>query len=149
MPRTNPLRRGGPDRADSSGGDANGGDASGGDAGSAGIWVLTTTALLGVLAVVVVLRSTAVLARHRSETAADLAALAAATQIGASDQLCGVARAIARANGAELISCTQSLDRSARSGSVTVDVGVSVWLPIVGSQTVRASARAGRAPPPS
>lgn len=47
----------------------------------------------------------AVIARHRVETAADLAALAGATRVLAGDA-CERAGAIAAANGAQVTSCT-------------------------------------------
>jgi secretion/DNA translocation related TadE-like protein len=119
------------------------------DTGSASIWVLACAALVMVVAMVVVLRTTAVIARHRAESAADEAALAAATQIGRSDQACPAAAAVARANGARLLSCVADLASDGRSGAVTVVVGVDVRIAIIGTEQVRSTARAGRSPTPS
>jgi secretion/DNA translocation related TadE-like protein len=116
------------------------------DRGSASIWVLTCAALVLVVGIAVVLRTGAVLARHRGDGAADAAALAAATQIGVSDSICPSAQRIAVANGATLLSCVAMLAADGRSGSVEVQVGVQIRLPVLGAQMVTASARAGRAP---
>ena len=114
------------------------------DRGSASIWVLACCALVAVIAYASVLRASAVLARHRSETAADLAALAAAGRIGVGGDLCGAATEIAAANGARVIECVPSLAPDARAGEVCVRLEMSVRLAVVGTWTVRASARAGR-----
>src|SRR5581483_9471789 len=60
-------------------------DAGGRDVGAASIWVLACCALLMLMAAVVTVCGLAVLARHRAEAGADLAALAAAERIGVSD----------------------------------------------------------------
>jgi secretion/DNA translocation related TadE-like protein len=93
-----------------------------------------------------VLRTAAVLARHRVEAAADLAALAAAGQIGVASDPCGAAGRIAAANGATLRRCVTTLAGDGRSGSVTVTVGQSVRLPLLGPHDVSARARAVRDP---
>jgi secretion/DNA translocation related TadE-like protein len=116
------------------------------DDGSASIWVLTCTALLVVITVAVMLRATAVLARHRAEAAADEAALAGASQIGVSDQLCPAAARIASANGARLADCVTDLAASGRSGTVSVEVAVLVTFPLLGTQTILVRARAARDP---
>jgi secretion/DNA translocation related TadE-like protein len=115
-----------------------------GDRGSASIWVLACCALLILIGTVAVLRTEAVLGRHRAESAADLAALAAAGQIGVSADTCSAARAVATHNSATLESCAVELAADGRSGAVRVQVSVVVHLPVVGSRTVVASARAGR-----
>ena len=61
------------------------------DRGSASIWVLACAALLLVVAATVAIRASATLARHRAESAADEAALAAAAQIGVGAQPCDAA----------------------------------------------------------
>ena len=114
------------------------------DAGSASIWVLSCAALLLVVAAAGVVRAAALVARHRAESAADLAALAAAGRIGVSESICPAAAAVAAANGARMRSCTPALAPDGRSGSVVTTVGLSVSLPIVGRREVVASARAGR-----
>lgn len=114
------------------------------DRGSASIWVLACCALLLTVAFASTLRATAVVARHRAEAAADLAALAAAGQIGVSDRGCAAAERIAAANGASVRRCVPALAADGRSGTVTVWLAVPVRLPVVGSRDVLASARAGR-----
>lgn len=112
--------------------------------GSASIWVLAVASLLLVVAGVVTVRGLAVLARHRAESAADLAALAAAARIGFGGAPCAAAGAIAVANGAVLRSCAAAVSADGRTGQVLVRVGLSVRLPGVGAREVVASARAGR-----
>lgn len=114
------------------------------DAGSASIWVLSCAALLLVVAAAGVVRAAAVVARHRAESAADLAALAAAGRIGVSGSICPAAAAVAVANGARLRSCTPALAPDGRSGTVVTTVALPVALPVVGRREVIASARAGR-----
>lgn len=114
------------------------------DRGSASIWVLAACGLLLLIGTAGVLRSEAVLARHRAESAADLAALAAAGQIGISTDVCAAARTTAAANGATLDSCGPELAVDGRSGTVRVRVRLLAHLPVAGVRTVRASARAGR-----
>jgi secretion/DNA translocation related TadE-like protein len=107
--------------------------------------VLACAALVFVIATIAMVRASAVLARHRAESAADLSALAAAGEIGVSERICSAARRIASANGARLRSCSPALSPDGRSGAVTVRVEVSVHLPLVGARDAIASARAGRA----
>jgi secretion/DNA translocation related TadE-like protein len=114
--------------------------------GSASVWVLACCGLLLLIGATAMLRAEAVLGRHRAESAADLAALAAAGQIGVSDGVCAAARAIAAANTASVASCEPALALDGRSGSVRVQIVLTVHLPVVGTRTVRASARAGRDP---
>jgi secretion/DNA translocation related TadE-like protein len=85
---------------------------------------------------VVVQLGAAMLARHRAESAADLAALAAASaMLGGPDRACAAASTFARANGADLLSCEQdSLDVRLRV-RVRVRAG-----PLVGSAVGRARA---------
>jgi secretion/DNA translocation related TadE-like protein len=114
------------------------------DRGSASILVLAGAALVLVVGLVVGVRTTAVLARHRAESAADLAALAAAGQIGVGTAPCAAAATIAAANAATLVSCMPSLSADGRSGSVIVLVRVQAHLPMVGYRSIQAQARAGR-----
>lgn len=76
-------------------------------------------------------------AQIRADSAADLAALAAsdARQIAAADP-CGTARAIASANGADLLSCTWD----------GRDVLVETAVPATAGLVAEARARAGPAP---
>jgi secretion/DNA translocation related TadE-like protein len=114
------------------------------DQGAAAVWVLGCGAVLFVLALVIVIRSVAVLERHRVESAADFAALAGAARIGVSGDPCAAARRLAERNRATLQRCSVSLDAGGRSGTVVVRVLVHVTLPVVGARDVTASARAGR-----
>jgi secretion/DNA translocation related TadE-like protein len=116
------------------------------DRGSASIWVLACSAVLLLAGVAAALRVTAVLARHRAESAADFAALAAAGRIGEAADGCAVARAIAAANEAVLVRCQSALAADGRSGTVDVAVTLSVRLPALGVQRITATARAGRLP---
>ena len=114
------------------------------DCGSATIWVLSCCVLVMLLGYLGVARTEAVLARHRADAAADLAALAAAGRIGAGTDVCGAASGLAAANGAAVRSCSVRLAADGRSGTVRVQVAVRVQLPFAGARTVVASARAGR-----
>lgn len=115
--------------------------------GSATLWVVAAITLVLAVATVGVVRTQAVLARHRAESAADLTALAAATGIGTSEP-CQLATRVARANRADMIECLPRLAPDGRSGSVRVRVGCSMQLPIVGGRRVEATARAARDPVP-
>jgi len=115
------------------------------DRGSATIWVLGACVLVALAGSAAMLRTEAVLARHRVESAADLAALAAAGRIGVGTDYCAAARRIASADGAVLDHCVPALDAGGRSGTVTVRVRASVHLPVVGTRSVTATALAGRA----
>jgi secretion/DNA translocation related TadE-like protein len=114
------------------------------DRGSASLWVLACCALLMAVAFAATLRGTAVLARHRAESAADLAALAAAGQIGVSAAICSAATKVAAANGTVVTACSPTLRPDGRSGTVTVRLILRVRLPVLGGAQVVASARAGR-----
>ncbi len=114
------------------------------DRGAASVWVLVCSALVLLMGIAVSLRTSAVLARHRAGSAADLAALAAAGAIGLADDVCAQAVPIARANGGVLVGCHAALAGDGRSGTVDVRVSVAVELPGAGSSTATASARAGR-----
>ena len=114
------------------------------DRGSASIWVLACCGLVAVIAYASVLRTSAVLARHRVETAADFAALAGAGRIGVSTDVCGAAAEIAVVNGARVVECVPTLGADGRSGVVSVRLAMGVRLAVVGTRTVVASARAGR-----
>jgi len=117
------------------------------DRGAATIWVLGLGAVVIAIALAMVARGSAVVARHRLERAADLTALAAAQQIGRNEQPCAAASRIATANAAALVSCTARLDPSGRSGAVAVVLRRTISFPLVGDRTLAARARAGRQPP--
>lgn len=116
------------------------------DQGSASIWVLACAVIVLLVGVLASLRATAVLARHRAESAADLAALAAAGRIGLTADGCAQARSVAAVNGASLARCRLMLDPDGRTGTVDVTITLAVHLPGVGTQRVVATARAGRLP---
>jgi secretion/DNA translocation related TadE-like protein len=82
----------------------------------------------------------AVIARHRAQTAADLASLAAAGRIGdGADAACAHASAVARAMHAAVTRCVvDQLD-------VMVTVDAAVALGRIGIGPARAAARAGPA----
>ncbi|WP_416873707.1 Rv3654c family TadE-like protein [Kitasatospora sp. SC0581] len=117
------------------------------DAGSATVWLLAlamlgTAVFAGTIAV-----GSVVAARHRAESAADLAALAAADRLLLDrDGGCARAAGIAAVQGAGLVSC--AVDRSADAVEVVAEVevrGLPARLPV---GPARARARAGpvRAP---
>lgn len=114
------------------------------DRGSASVWVLACSALVLLIGVATSLRTAAVLARHRAESAADFAALAAADRIGVGDDSCAAAAALAAANGAALVRCRTALGPDGRTGTVDVSVSLAVRLPVLGVERVVATARAGR-----
>lgn len=109
----------------------------GGDAGSVSILMLAVLAALvvGALAVAVLARSST--ARTQAQSAADLAALAAATAaMYATAVPCEIAHETARRNGAELVSCVEE-------GRGVYTVSVQVPAPV--GRTAIAPARAGPA----
>jgi secretion/DNA translocation related TadE-like protein len=117
------------------------------DHGSATIWVLACASLVLVVAIALTVRTTSVVARHHAESAADFAALAAASEIGivaTPREVCAAAPPIAAANGGKLLGCIPTIDPDGRSGSVTVRVSVAVRLPVLGTVPATATARAGR-----
>jgi secretion/DNA translocation related TadE-like protein len=119
------------------------------DGGSATVWMVSCCALLTVVASVVTIRGLAVLARHRAEVGADLAALAAAGRIGVGADECAVAARVARENRVRLRSCRVHLAPDGRSGTVAVRVVIAARLPVVGVGHVTATARAAREPGPA
>jgi secretion/DNA translocation related TadE-like protein len=112
--------------------------------GSASVWVLACSALVLLIGVATSLRTEAVLARHRAESAADFAALAAAGRIGLRGDGCAAASALAAANGAALVRCRMTLRLDGRAGTVDVSVSLAIRLPALGVERVIATARAGR-----
>ncbi|MEU8513239.1 Rv3654c family TadE-like protein [Kitasatospora sp. NPDC048722] len=112
------------------------------DAGSATVW-LVAFAMLGCSVFAATMAVGAVVvARHRAEAAADLAALAAADRLFLDpDGGCGRAVGIVAAQGAGLVSCV--LDRDDDAVEVVAEVpvaGLPVRLPV---GPARARARAG------
>ncbi len=107
--------------------------------GAATIWMAGLMALVFVVGGAVVLAGMAKVARHRARSAADLSALAAA-RLAFADPARGCVRAssLAAENGARLVRC--SIDGH---GIADVQVAVRLRLPMLGSRTVAADARAG------
>jgi secretion/DNA translocation related TadE-like protein len=111
------------------------------DAGSASIWVLALAVAvlaIGGAAIVVV---AAISARHRAESAADLAALAGAAAARDGSDGCRAAAVVAVANRATLAGCQVAVD-----GSITVIVALPLPQAVRRWSTadaVRAVARAG------
>lgn len=113
----------------------------GGEGGSATLWVLTACGLVLSAGLVAVLLSTAVLARHRAEAAADLAALAAAdSAFRGRAAACASAARVAAAAEATLVTCTMT------DATAAVVVRIALRGLLAGLPSVSASARAGPAP---
>src|SRR3954453_11579480 len=108
------------------------------DRGSATVWLAGLTALIGLVTVAALVHGSAVIARHRAATAADLAAVAAAVRVPDGIQAaCDAARTIAARNGGSLIGCVVSGD------DVEVEVTRALVLGNLGSWAASARARAG------
>lgn len=113
-----------------------------GDRGSGALWVLAVSMVAVLGAAGVAVRGLAAVTRHRAETAADFAALAAA--LHASDGVptaCREARRVAILNGAMLASC--------RLSGAIATIRVTAPLPAIGNLPrfkAHADARAGPAP---
>ena len=105
--------------------------------GSATVLALGLIGALASLGVAALVLGSAVIASQRARAAADLAALAGASQVlrGApAGQACHAAARVARTNGGHVTSCT--VDGS----SLRVVVGVPADAPGLGSATARARA---------
>jgi len=97
------------------------------------VLVMAATAAVIVVAVV--------LAGHRARSAADLAALAAATaEVGGGDA-CSAARVNARTNGAAVVTCRISGEASSFVAAVTVSASSGLRAPL--PDAVSAEAHAG------
>jgi len=108
------------------------------DRGSATVWLIGLTALIGLATTAGVVHGGAVVARHRAEVAADLAALAGAVQVSVGeDGPCATAARIAGRNGGRLTACAVAGD------DVEVVVTRRLTLGRLGSRTAIARARAG------
>ncbi|MFE7529717.1 Rv3654c family TadE-like protein, partial [Kitasatospora sp. NPDC057542] len=111
------------------------------DAGSATVWLLALAMLGTAVFAATIAVGSVVAARHRAESAADLAALAAADRLLLDpDGGCARAAGIVAAQGAGLVSC--AVDQSADAVEVVAEVGVRglpVRLPV---GPARARARA-------
>ncbi|WP_051830548.1 MULTISPECIES: Rv3654c family TadE-like protein [Streptomyces] len=117
------------------------------DAGSATVWLLALAMLGTAVFAATIAVGSVVAARHRAESAADLAALAAADRLLLdADGGCARAAGIADAQGADLVSC--AVDRSADAVEVVAEVRVGGLPARLSVGPARARARAGpvRAP---
>lgn len=107
----------------------------GSDTGSGTIWVLTLCVLIWFCALTVVTLAGIRTDRHRAATAADLAALSGARQVGSENgSPCAMAREVATKNEANLTDCVVS----GLTVYTEVRVSARVW-----PGEVRARARAG------
>jgi len=108
-----------------------------------GAATLTAVAVIAVLMAVtagIAYVGSAVLARHRAQAAADLAALAGAGQLASGvETACAQASSVARAMGATVIRC--ELDGSDVVVAVDAAVGLGMWR----AGPAHAAARAGPA----
>lgn len=110
------------------------------DAGSATVLVLALVTVLAAVAGVLVCAGALVVARHRADSAADLAALAAAARaLDGAPAACRAAEGVARAGGAALTGCRVQGEVAV----VTVEVVPPGGLGRLG--TARTTARAGPA----
>lgn len=112
-------------------------DLAGPDDGVATVLGAMMVAAIIAVAVMVVDVGAAVSARHRAQSAADLAALAGAASAIDVDAACAAAGRLAQANSASLIAC------GVDGFEVTVQVTVPVSLAVFGSDDAVATARAG------
>lgn len=113
------------------------------DRGSMTVWVAAVLALIGLSVGVALAYGTAVIGRHRAETAADLAALAAAAHVpDGPTAACRTAATVATRNGSAVRTC--------RVAGTDVEVVVYrvVDLAGLGQHTVVVRARAGPVTPP-
>jgi len=101
--------------------------------------VLALSGVLLLAGAASVLAGLAIISRHEAGTAADLAALAAASQaLSGTEVACGTAGEIARINGAALEACSLGPD-----GIADVTVRVTIEFGSLGFGVARAEARAG------
>jgi secretion/DNA translocation related TadE-like protein len=107
--------------------------------------VVACSGVVVTMALAALIIAGAILARHKAESAADLAAISAAEQLGRSADPCHAADHIASDNGATLTGCSVALSPDGRSGTVTVLVRTRITLPLAGFRSLSAQARAGRA----
>jgi secretion/DNA translocation related TadE-like protein len=110
-----------------------------GDLGVATVWAVVLITVLSLVTFVAAGLTGVIAARHRAESAADLAALAGAVSARDGGDPCAAAAAMARSNDGELISCTADLQ--------VVEVSVGVVTPVLWGTTWKqvGVARAGPA----
>lgn len=122
------------------------------EGGSAAIWVLALMALVWTFAVTVMVAGGVRAARHRAHTAADDAALAAASHAAeGQDAACGLAARIALASDTILTRCLLVGDGASGRKGTTAEVSVELTYrgpPSLGTLRIPARARSGPAPPP-
>jgi secretion/DNA translocation related TadE-like protein len=106
------------------------------DRGSLTVWAAALAGLLVFGSTAVVFYASAVVGRHRTETAADLAALGAAVHVPDGDA-CSAAAVIAERNGGRLGSCRVA------GSDVEVTVSRRIEFGDLGAFTATARARAG------
>ncbi|WP_327143306.1 Rv3654c family TadE-like protein [Nocardia sp. NBC_01327] len=107
---------------------------------SGGVTVVACVALLALLTLTVLVAQVgvAVAGRHRAQSAADLAALAAAAGLDRGTAAgCARAEEIARRMGVRIVGCTVA------EWDVTITVEARMTLGPLGTRSVRAMARAG------
>jgi secretion/DNA translocation related TadE-like protein len=108
------------------------------DRGSVTIWAVALVGLIWLACSGALLYGAAVVGRHRVETAADLAALAAAVHVpDGKPGACAEAASIAGRNGGTLSTCRVV------GGDVEVSVSAPIKLGGLGVRTATALARAG------
>lgn len=90
------------------------------EVGSASMLVLTMVGVLTFVCLALLLCSSLVVSHRRTQAAADLAALAAASSLGDGTDPCAAAASVATANGARLATCEPTT-----SGDVTVRVALT------------------------
>ncbi len=111
------------------------------DRGSATVFAAAISLVLVMSATAAMVVVAVVLATHRARSAADLAALAAATaEVGGSDA-CAAARINARTNGAEVTTCRVTGDTSSFVVAVTLTAPTGLGSPL--PARVGAEAHAG------
>jgi secretion/DNA translocation related TadE-like protein len=103
------------------------------------MWAVVLISVLSLVTFVVAGLTGVIGARHRAESAADLAALAAAVSARDGGDACAAAEAVARANAGSLVGCT--------ARDKVVEVSVQVATPVLWGTTWKqvAVARAGPA----
>lgn len=107
--------------------------------GSAGLWAVAFAMVVVTVTVGVLVWSGALVARQRAQSAADLAALAAARHAGRGADACAAAERVVRASGGNLIRCAEGV-----AADVLVEVEVDVPAASgLGMPPARARARAG------
>ena len=112
------------------------------DRGSATVAVVGVVAVMLAMTVGALMVISAVVASHRAQSAADLAALGAAAALVRGEPAltaCAFAGAVASRNGAGLVTCQSDPDLS-----VTIEVRVPATMTHVGTATARS--RAGPSP---